>query len=229
MTFFARMLVGFVLGSLALVACAEPAIEEAPADPVARDKSGSKDEKSATKDDDLTSETGTPIEAQDVCADACTVGSKRCSATSGGGTEVCAKGASGCTLWTQGADCAAGSSCDKTRNDGSCVAGCTNDVGCSASNLGSETCATEGGRSRIKCTKVGECFRWAAASSCSPDEACHAGTCASKCTDACTLNTARCAGGRSRDMCVKGADGCTTWKATTGCSPDEQCSGGVCL
>ncbi|MFO0742304.1 MAG: hypothetical protein U0270_40900 [Labilithrix sp.] len=226
MTFLPRTIVALAALALGSVACAEPPIvdsdEDLPAANAPKDRSSPEDK--GDKDRDL------PLQVQsaDECSDACTAGAKRCSATSGGGTEICARGSNGCTAWTQGADCAAGSSCDATKNDGSCVAGCTNDAGCSATNVGAENCSAEGGRTRIACTKVGACFRWASAPSCSPDEACHAGKCESTCTNACTLNAVRCASARGRESCVKGVDGCTAWKATTGCSPDEQCSGGAC-
>lgn len=96
-----------------------------------------------------------PREAQ--CTDECTAGQKRCGATSLSGTEICQMGEGGCRTWAPGADCAANSSCDKDKNDGTCKAGCVNDVGCSATNAGVAQC-TEGGTSELTCTQVGACY-----------------------------------------------------------------------
>lgn len=225
-----RVVLGFVVGALSLsvYACAEPAVEVANDgnDKTKPDAPHDADQKTGDVTEKLPVQ---PVEAAD-CSSACTEGAKRCAATASAGTEICAKGASGCFEWTQGTDCSIGSSCDKEKNDGTCAVGCKDDAGCSAANSGAETCTAEGGRSRIQCKKVGACFQWVTASSCSPDEACHAGTCESvpSCTDACTLNALRCSGSRSVQQCTKAATGCTVWTSASSCSPDETCTNGTC-
>lgn len=229
-----RLVLGFVVGALSLsvYACAEPNVELAgddkiPTKPDPKAKDDTKDKSNTTN-----IEQNIPVQAVEAtdCTSTCTEGAKRCSATAGAGTEVCAKGLNGCFDWTQGADCGANSSCDKDKNDGTCVAGCVNDAGCSAANSGAETCTAEGGRSRIQCKKVGACFQWTTASSCSPDEACHSGTCQSvpSCTNVCTLNALRCSGARGVEQCVKATTGCTVWQSAHSCSPDETCTNGTC-
>lgn len=92
------------------------------------------------------------------CTDECaTEGEKRCSATSLSGTEVCRKFESGCRTWAPGTDCAANFSCDKTKNDGTCKAGCSNDPGCSATNAGVAHCTADG-TTELTCTQVGACY-----------------------------------------------------------------------
>lgn len=92
------------------------------------------------------------------CSDACaSEGLKRCSTTSLSGTEICKMGESGCRAWVAGADCEANFSCDKTKNDGTCKAGCSNDDGCSASNAGEAHCSADGS-TELTCTQVGACY-----------------------------------------------------------------------
>jgi hypothetical protein len=219
MAFLHRAIAAFSLAAAALIACAQPPIvNENDTDPPKTGNTAKITTAPAPKKD-----ASTPA-----CTDLCAAGMKRCSPKAGAGTEICAKAATGCTAWTQGTDCAAGSSCDATKNDGSCLAGCTDDVGCSAANIGAENCTIEGGRSRITCAKVGTCFRWQADTSCDPDEACSAGQCAAKCQDACTADAVQCTGLRGRETCVMQDNGCTAWQPSTGCSPDETCTSGVC-
>lgn len=91
------------------------------------------------------------------CTDECTEGQKRCSTTSLAGTEICQMGEGGCRTWSPGVDCDASSSCDKDKNDGTCKAGCSNDVGCSATNAGVARCS-EDGTTELTCTQVGACY-----------------------------------------------------------------------
>ena len=91
------------------------------------------------------------------CTDECTAGQKRCSITSLAGTEICQMGEGGCRAWAPGPDCDATSSCDKTKNDGTCKAGCANDAGCSATNAGVARCTADG-KSELTCTQVGACY-----------------------------------------------------------------------
>ncbi len=121
-----------------------------------------------TSDDEGTPEIvlGSPTSAPDLegkkpqaqCTDECTTdGEKRCASTSLSGTEVCRMGEGGCRAWAPGADCAANFSCAKTKNDGSCKAGCSNDDGCSAANAGVAHCTADG-RTELTCTQVGACY-----------------------------------------------------------------------
>ncbi len=109
---------------------------------------------------------GSPTSAPDLegskpgphCTDECaTEGHKRCSTTSLSGTDVCKMGESGCRAWGPGKDCDANFSCDKTKNDGTCQAGCSNDDGCSAANAGVAHCTADG-TTELTCTQVGACY-----------------------------------------------------------------------
>lgn len=92
------------------------------------------------------------------CTDECaTDGQKRCSTASLSGTEICKMGEGGCRAWVAGPDCDANFSCDKTKNDGTCQAGCSNDAGCSASNAGVAHCSADG-TTELTCTQVGACY-----------------------------------------------------------------------
>ncbi len=92
------------------------------------------------------------------CTNDCAAeGDKRCSSTANAGTEVCTLGTNGCRAWTPGTDCATNTTCDKTANDGTCVAGCVSDAGCSAANVNQTSCSTDGKTER-KCTQEGACF-----------------------------------------------------------------------
>jgi hypothetical protein len=155
--------VAVVVGGAVVSACAVPHIDDAlPTTPSTTAKGGENDQ--GTPDVVL----GDPTAAPDLegsgqtpsahCSDACAAeGQKRCSTASASGTEVCKMAESGCRAWTAGADCAANFSCDKTKNDGTCQAGCTNDDGCSASNAGVAHCTTDG-TTELTCTQVGACY-----------------------------------------------------------------------
>jgi hypothetical protein len=218
-----RAVAAFALGTAALIACAEPKVVDENEPPASSGETAKTKVSSGPVASPQTKDASAPS-----CTDLCSAGAKRCSPKAGAGTEICARAAAGCTVWMQGTDCAAGSSCDNTKNDGSCIAGCTDDVGCGTANLGAENCTIEGGRSRITCAKVGTCFRWQQDTACDPDEACSAGQCAPKCTDACTVDDTRCTGLRGRESCVRQDNGCTAWQTSTACSPDETCTSGIC-
>jgi len=98
------------------------------------------------------------------CTDACPLdGAKRCSASSSAGVEICKKSTEGCLAWTQDADCATDFSCDTTKNDGTCKAGCTNDAGCDAGKVGTTRCILPtgpNGTAEQTCSMVGACYQW---------------------------------------------------------------------
>jgi hypothetical protein len=164
-----------VVGSTIVSGCATPPIDdELPATPDTSGKSAKSNGDDGTNDMAL----GEPTSAPDLessspgsspgsapgsapgakCSDTCaSEGLKRCSTTSASGTEICKKGESGCRAWVAGADCDPNFSCDKTKNDGSCVAGCTNDDGCSAANAGEAHCTADG-TTELTCTQVGACY-----------------------------------------------------------------------
>ena len=157
-----RIAVAFVVVSGAVVSgCATPPIDdELPSRPstTAEDKNGDE----ATPEVVLSDPTRAPdLEGPTPdarCTDDCaTEGQKRCSTTSLSGTEVCRMGEGGCRTWTPGADCDANFSCDKTKNDGSCQAGCSSDAGCSATNAGVAHCTADG-TTELTCTQVGACY-----------------------------------------------------------------------
>lgn len=155
--------VAVVVGGAVVSACAVPHIDdELPTSPSTSGKGHENDQ--GTPEVAL----GDPTAAPDLegsgqtpsahCTDECsTQGQKRCSTASASGTEVCKMGESGCRSWTAGADCNANFSCDKTKNDGSCQAGCSNDAGCSASNAGVAHCTADG-TTELTCTQVGACY-----------------------------------------------------------------------
>jgi hypothetical protein len=150
-----------VVGGAVVSACAAPRVEnDLPSRPDRAAQHAADDE--STKDIVL----GDPTPAPDLegktpdarCTDECaTEGEKRCATTSVSGTEICRRGESGCRAWFAGADCDANFSCDKTKDDGSCQAGCSNDDGCSASNAGVAHCTADG-RTELTCTRVGACY-----------------------------------------------------------------------
>jgi hypothetical protein len=149
-----------------------------------------------------------------------------CGATTGRRINCVASAAGACTQHVATVnDCPAGTACSGA---GQCVATCTNDAGCSASNLYATKC--NGTRSRLTCAKSGACYKWLAATACSPDETCSAGSCVASCTNACTKGTSRCVAGASRatQSCVTGASGCTVWAAGASCAPDSVCTNGAC-
>jgi hypothetical protein len=161
------------------------------------------------------------------CTDECaTEGQKRCSATSLSGTDVCKMGEGGCRAWTPGADCDANFSCDKAKNDGSCQAGCSNDVGCSATNAGVAHCTADG-TTELTCTQVGACYvfkttRSAVAQDCVSPSYCGAASgrrlsCVASAAGACTQHVASYNDCPSGTACT-GAGVCTaTTTATGGC------------
>lgn len=153
--------VAVVVGGAVVAGCAVPHFDdELPSGP----STTGKDNNNAKGTPDVA--LGDPTPAPDLegqtpnahCTDACaTEGQKRCSSASASGTEVCRMGESGCRAWTSGADCDANFSCDKTKNDGSCQAGCSNDAGCSAANAGVAHCTADG-TTELTCTQVGACY-----------------------------------------------------------------------
>ncbi len=101
---------------------------------------------------------GDETETSTTCTHDCaTEGDKRCSPTTNAGTEICTADSAGCRKWTAGTDCATDTTCDKTANDGSCVAGCVSDPGCSAANVEQATCSANG-TSEKTCKQEGACF-----------------------------------------------------------------------
>jgi hypothetical protein len=117
-----------------------------------------KDEVPMTPTVDPAIPTDTEDPAGATCTHECTTeGAKRCASTSNAATEICAKASDGCRKWTPGADCQADFTCNKTKNDGSCQAGCASDPGCSSGNAGSARCTTDG-KTELTCTKVGACY-----------------------------------------------------------------------
>ena len=193
-----------VAGGAVVSACAEPNFgdEELTTSPssISNDKG----------DDEGNSEVvlGNPKKAPDLegqapgaqCTDECaTDGEKRCASTRLSGTEVCQMGEGGCRAWTPGADCDANFSCDKTKNDGTCKAGCTNDNGCSSANAGVAHC-TPAGTTELTCTQVGACYvfkttRSGVAQQCVSPSYCGAGSgrrlsCVASAAGACTQHVA---------------------------------------
>jgi hypothetical protein len=157
------LLTAALAGGAVLSGCAEPNFGS-------DDLATRSDSKTADRSDDDGEEPGdivlgapaqgTELESkppEQRCTDECTAGEKRCGATSLAGTEICQTGEGGCRTWAPGPDCDASSSCDKTKNDGTCKAGCENDAGCSAANAGVARC-TEDGTTELTCTQVGACY-----------------------------------------------------------------------
>ena len=103
-----------VAASPRLVACAEPPIvdsdEDLPAANAPKDRSSPEDK--GDKDRDLRSRCRARTSAPMRAPRARSVALRRRAAA-----PRSARGSNGCTAWTQGADCAAGSSCDATKND----------------------------------------------------------------------------------------------------------------
>ena len=156
--------VAVVVGGAFVSGCATPPIDDdLPTAPDTKSKDTRSGEDQGSSDVALGSPTSAPdlegsSPAAAQCKDACaTVGQKRCSAKSLSGTEVCTMAESGCRVWAAGKDCDPNFSCDKTKNDGSCQAGCSNDDGCSAANAGVAHC-TEDGTTELTCTQVGACY-----------------------------------------------------------------------
>lgn len=153
-----------VAGGAVVSGCAAPSIaDDLPTRQRSSANSTGDDDGEGTPDDVVLSD---PTHAPDLeghapdarCTDECTTeGQKRCSSTSASGTEICKMGEGGCRTWTPGTDCEANFSCDKTKNDGTCQAGCTSDEGCSAANAGVAQC-TEDGTTELTCTQVGACY-----------------------------------------------------------------------
>jgi hypothetical protein len=151
-----------VVGGAVVSACAVPPIDDQlPTTPSTTAKGDNNDQ--GTPEVALGDPTAAPdLEGQapnaPKCSDECaTEGQKRCSTASASGTEVCKMSEGGCRMWTPGADCEADFSCDKTKNDGSCQAGCSNDDGCSATNAGVAHCTADG-TTELTCTQVGACY-----------------------------------------------------------------------
>jgi len=150
-----------VVGGAVASGCAVPHFDdELPTSPSTTGKAGKNDQGAPEV------ALGAPTAAPDLegqapnaqCKDQCaTEGQKRCSTASASSTEVCRMSEAGCRVWSAGADCDANFSCDKTKNDGTCQAGCSNDAGCSATNAGEAHC-TEDGTTELTCTQVGACY-----------------------------------------------------------------------
>jgi len=125
--------------------------------------------KASQDDEDKTEEADEPVTATptntaggdpfQTCTDECNEGAKRCSTSSTSATEICSKGAGGCTKWVAGADCPEDFSCDKAKNNGSCTAGCSSDPGCDATLIGTKRCSTAG-TTELACTKSGACYNF---------------------------------------------------------------------
>ena len=138
------------------------------------------------------------------CTDACPKdGAKRCSAVSSAGVEACGTSADGCLAWKQDADCAASTSCDTATDDGSCKAGCVNDDGCSANNVGATRCVLPSGpngTAEQTCSASGACYQWATTRSNIPQECSVSGpycaldvrkTCVASASGACTQHVSQ--------------------------------------
>jgi hypothetical protein len=156
--------VAVVVGGAVVSGCAAPPIDDRLPTTPRTSANGTNDDEGTgppevvlsdpTRAPDLEGKTADGPKCTDDCA---TEGQKRCATTSLSGTEVCRMGEGGCRAWTPGADCDANFSCDKTKNDGSCQAGCSNDEGCSASNAGDAHCTADG-TTELTCTQVGACY-----------------------------------------------------------------------
>jgi hypothetical protein len=226
-----RWLIGVAVGVGAVVVsgCATPPIDDDL-------RSGPSATANGANNDQGTAEVvlGAPTRAPDLegtapgahCTDECaTDGLKRCSSTSLSGTEVCKMGESGCRAWTPGADCDANFSCDKTKNDGSCQAGCSNDVGCSATNAGVAHCTADG-TTELTCTQVGACYvfkttRSAVAQDCVSPTYCGAVSgkrlsCVASAAGACTQHVATYNDCPAGTACT-GAGECTATTSSAGC------------
>ncbi|MDB5218513.1 MAG: hypothetical protein JWO86_6440 [Myxococcaceae bacterium] len=150
------------VGGAVVSACAVPPIDDQlPTTPSTTAKGDNNDQGTPevalgdpTAAPDLEGQTPNAPKCSDECA---TEGQKRCSTASASGTEVCKMSEGGCRVWTPGADCEADFSCDKTKNDGTCQAGCSNDDGCSATNAGVAHCTADG-TTELTCTQVGACY-----------------------------------------------------------------------
>jgi hypothetical protein len=174
-----------------------------------------------TRAPDLEHPTTTGPQCTNDCA---TEGQKRCSTTSLSGTEVCRMGEGGCRAWTPGTDCDANFSCDKAKNDGTCKAGCTNDVGCSATNAGVAHCTADG-TTELTCTQVGACYvfkttRTAVAQECVSPSYCGAASgrrlsCVASAAGACTQHVFTYNDCPTGTACT-GAGVCTATTTTTG-------------
>src|SRR5689334_15396173 len=122
-----NLFVGLGVLGLVVVGCAAPPAATFGEDNLTGDEKNNDPNPSKPDDAKGATEPGAN-DAAPTCNDQCADGQKRCADASTAGTEVCVKAADGCLRWTQSADCAVDYTCDKTKNDGTCVAGCTNDV-----------------------------------------------------------------------------------------------------
>lgn len=117
-------------------------------------------------------------------------------------------------------------------NDQASLSNVLNQIGYNAATCCKDVC-TEGA---AMCTADGKvqscqldaalgCTTWTT-QSCQTRSTCQGGSCVS-CTDACTLNAARCVG-NSTETCVVGPVGCNVWQTGETCASGFSCNNGNC-
>lgn len=155
------------------------------------------------------------------CTPECTVaGARQCD---GDNVETCADlNQDGCLEWATPTACEGGTTC----SNGNCAIGCTAE--CTV--VGARQCAPSGGTQTCADHDQDGCLDWGDVTPCPADESCSNGTCASTCTDECSVAGARgCGGPASVKTCGDAnADGCLEWGTAVACSGDEICSNGHC-
>ncbi|GMV40888.1 MAG: hypothetical protein AMXMBFR64_26040 [Myxococcales bacterium] len=156
------------------------------------------------------------------CEDACAVvGEKQCD----GNAVVTCKDydKDGCLEWGGPVDCIGGTVCQ----GGFCSVGCA----------GTEECTVQGakkcdGDSVVVCADLNfdGCLEWGSSTPCQSGLVCSGGSCASSCTDECTVSGARqCAGVGGWQECGEhDGDGCLEWGKVTACAGGDVCSSGFC-
>lgn len=156
------------------------------------------------------------------CEDVCQVsGEKQCD----GNAVVTCKDydQDGCLEWGGPIDCFGGTVCQ----GGFCSVDCA----------GTDECTVQGakkcdGDSVVACTDLDfdGCLEWGSATACPSGQGCSNGSCASTCSDECTVNGARqCSGTGGWQECGEtDGDGCLEWGTVTACGNGEVCSSGFC-
>ncbi len=155
------------------------------------------------------------------CDGACTVkGATRCQDNA---VETCDDvDGDGCLEWGAGTPCQGGTVC----SNGFCAVSCSDECTvkgarqCSGSN-GVQTCADY---------DFDGCLQWGDVEPCPDGQVCVNGSCATECSDACTVAGAKqCSGTGAWQECGDyNGDGCLEWGTAVGCQPDEVCSNGNC-
>ncbi|HRG99001.1 MAG TPA: hypothetical protein PLR99_22280 [Polyangiaceae bacterium] len=159
------------------------------------------------------------------CANDCDgepVGATRCAAT-GGGVDVCVRGASGCPAW-RNTFCAKGT-CDPA-DPSACAGPCAN----TCAQEGATKC--EGAAAQRACLVTGACLAWGPPEACPAAQSCFGNACAAACTsdpECPAAGVKVCASAGTFRVCAEAAPGCLKLGAPQSCPSGEACSGaGVC-